>query len=193
MLKTLVLNSSYEPMYFINERRLMRFLCSPIPKIEVINYWDNEYIFDNIKHPSIIKFKYYTKFFHKKIKFNKNLVFKRDLYCCQYCGYAGTPSQLTIDHIIPKSRGGKNSFDNCITACKQCNNFKGNRTPEEAKMKSKKLDSTPFLSIYHDFLLLKNKHPEWENYINIEKVISIREQMKDHLSDLQIDLPLLRA
>ena len=193
MLKTLVLNASYEPMYFINEKRLMRHLCAPVSKIEVINYWDDQFIFGSMKHPAIIKFKYYTKFFHKKIKFNKNLIFKRDLYCCQYCGYAGTPGQLTIDHILPKSRGGKNSFDNCITACKTCNNFKGSRTPDEAKMKSKKLDSTPFLSIYHDYLLMKDKHPEWQNYINMSKVTSIREQMMDHLSDLQTDLQFLQV
>ncbi len=58
---------------------------------------------------------------------------KRDNYQCQYCGSRSI--ELTIDHIIPKSRGGDDSWDNLTTACIKCNNKKGNRTPEEAAMK----------------------------------------------------------
>lgn len=59
-------------------------------------------------------------------------LFKRDRFMCTYCGKTGT--KLTRDHIFPKSRGGKDTFANCTSACLSCNGLKGNKTPEEAKM-----------------------------------------------------------
>ena len=63
-------------------------------------------------------------------------VLQRDAYTCQYCGEYGD----TIDHIYPKSRGGKNTWGNFATACRSCNGFKANRTPEEAGMKAPKIE-----------------------------------------------------
>jgi len=62
-------------------------------------------------------------------------VLKRDNYICQYCTKEFTSSELTLDHIIPRSRGGKNTWKNLVASCKKCNQKKGNRTPEEAQMK----------------------------------------------------------
>lgn len=67
----------------------------------------------------------------------------RDRYLCVYCK---SNRDLTIDHVIPASRGGKNSFENCVTACRTCNNKKGNRTPREAKMFLKKQPYAPTIS-----------------------------------------------
>lgn len=61
-------------------------------------------------------------------------VFRRDAHACQYCGERPKRTDLTIDHVMPSSRGGLNNWTNCVTACKECNTRKGNRTPEEAKM-----------------------------------------------------------
>ena len=67
----------------------------------------------------------------KKIRVNRQRLYKRDNNECAYCG---SKKELTIDHILPKSRGGKNSWSNLITCCLPCNLKKGDKTPEEAKM-----------------------------------------------------------
>lgn len=71
---------------------------------------------------------------------------RRDRCTCQYCGMRLPPEKLTIDHVLPKTRGGRTSFENCVLACKKCNTFKADRTPEEAGMK---LIERPEMKILH--------------------------------------------
>ncbi|MGK7918613.1 MAG: HNH endonuclease [Trichodesmium sp.] len=71
---------------------------------------------------------------------NRKEVLKRDHHRCQYCG---TTKRLTLDHVIPRSKGGKHSWDNVVTACEKCNATKGNRTPTEAGMKLLNQPKTP--------------------------------------------------
>jgi len=81
--------------------------------------------------PSIVRLKVYVHVPYKKIMLTRRNVFRRDRYRCQYCGCA---DRLTLDHVLPKSRGGRDSWENLVAACVPCNNRKGNRTPEEALM-----------------------------------------------------------
>jgi len=108
------------------EEREDRYICS------VSNYYP---------FPSVIRLSNYIKVPYKKIELSRKNVLRRDEYCCQYCGKKET--DLTIDHIIPKSRGGVDSWENLVAACKKCNNKKGNRTPEEANMKLIKIPRRP--------------------------------------------------
>ncbi len=71
---------------------------------------------------------------------NRREVLKRDKYQCQYCG---SGEKLTLDHVIPRAKGGKHSWDNVVTACEKCNGFKGDRTPIQAGMVLKKLPQPP--------------------------------------------------
>jgi 5-methylcytosine-specific restriction endonuclease McrA len=70
----------------------------------------------------------------QSVVFSRRSLFKRDRNTCQYCGRQPGPSELTIDHVQPKSRGGISSWSNCVLACVDCNRFKGSRTPGEAGM-----------------------------------------------------------
>ena len=81
--------------------------------------------------PLIIRLLNYIKFNPKNIKVNRTRVYKRDNYECVYCG---SKKQLTLDHVIPKSRGGANTWENLVTSCFKCNLKKADRTPEEARM-----------------------------------------------------------
>lgn len=83
--------------------------------------------------PSIIRLSRYIHIPKKKIELSRKNILRRDNFQCQYCGI--TSNNLTIDHIIPKSRGGTDSWDNLVAACNSCNNKKGNQTPEEAGLK----------------------------------------------------------
>lgn len=84
-----------------------------------------------IEKPEIIIIKDYGGVPFKQVHFTKRNVFKRDSYVCQYCGEAFTSTELTIDHVIPRSRGGANTWENCVSACERCNAYKGDRTPQE--------------------------------------------------------------
>ncbi len=83
--------------------------------------------------PSVIRLANFIRVPFKKIELSRKNVIRRDAMTCQYCG--GKHTDLTVDHVIPKSRGGADSWENLVTACKKCNNKKGSRTPEEADMK----------------------------------------------------------
>lgn len=82
--------------------------------------------------PSVIKLCEYQRIPYREVELSKKNVFRRDNSKCQYCGT--TSRLLTIDHILPKSRGGDSSWENLTTACFDCNNKKGNKTPKEANM-----------------------------------------------------------
>lgn len=83
--------------------------------------------------PSVIRLNDYIKVPYKKIILTRRNILKRDGHKCAYCGRGDLP--LTIDHVIPKSKGGDDSWENLVAACLPCNNKKGDRTPEEADMK----------------------------------------------------------
>jgi len=112
---------------------------------------------------------------HKKIKFSKINNFYRDNHTCAYCGYKQEPNtfihqkrkKLTIDHVIPQSKGGVTSFSNCITACHECNSKKADKTPQEAGMK---LLWKPFIpsimNLMKKKLNRKQIHNSWEQYLN---------------------------
>ncbi len=136
-------------------------------KVEIISNWDGEEIVwgsGGIKYPAIIKLKYYIKRNAFRVKFNRRGIFKRDMYICMYCGIALPASQLTIDHIIPKSQGGKNSYHNCVSACWTCNSQKGDRTPEQAGMKLIQPIINPYKATSIDYILTKPKHKDWHQY-----------------------------
>lgn len=107
-----------------------------LSKAEVVEKHNKSFIHSaylKLPRPSVIKLNQYIKIPFRKIEPTRRNILKRDDFRCQYCGKKGI--ELTLDHIIPKSRGGLDVWDNLVTACHRCNNKKGNHTPEEASMK----------------------------------------------------------
>ncbi|GAA3923967.1 HNH endonuclease [Litoribacillus peritrichatus] len=84
----------------------------------------------------------------------RSVIYARDHYSCLYCGEQPGVPLLSLDHVIPVSRGGPTTFQNLVTACRRCNTFKRDRTPEEANMK---LLAVPFVPSKHEFLYLSNR------------------------------------
>jgi len=106
-----------------------------------------------IKVPAVMKLiKLIRTLYINRVPFSKKNVLVRDGFKCAYCG--AERQRLTIDHIIPKSKGGKADFENCVSSCKPCNNKKGDRTPREALMYLKVKAYQPTIS---EFLRLKVK------------------------------------
>jgi hypothetical protein len=87
-----------------------------------------------VEKPEIIIVKDYGGIPFKQVNLTRRNIYKRDQYLCQYCVNGFIPADLTIDHVIPTSRGGAHSWENCVTACESCNAKKANRTPQECGM-----------------------------------------------------------
>lgn len=85
---------------------------------------------------------------------DRGIMYARDLHLCAYCGVQFDGKSLTIDHILPKSKGGLNTWTNCVTACKSCNLRKGNKTPEQANMP---LLYVPYVPNVFEKMILRNR------------------------------------
>lgn len=132
--KVLVLNQNYEPMSICPVRKAINLLY--LGKAELIAAKEGQYIRSvsyAIPFPTVVRLAYYIHMPYRRIILTRKNILKRDNHRCQYCGRTGVP--LTVDHVIPKSKGGEDTWENLVCACVQCNNRKGDRTPEEAGMK----------------------------------------------------------
>jgi 5-methylcytosine-specific restriction endonuclease McrA len=129
----LVLNQNYQPLNICNVRRAVALLGKG--KAEPIGE-TGEYLHsadDLIEKPVIIRLYYMVKRPLHRRKLSRREVFVRDGYRCQYCG--AKAKDLTLDHVMPRSRGGQHTWDNIVSACKPCNHGKAGRTPKEAGLR----------------------------------------------------------
>lgn len=133
-------------------------------KAVVISEWSGVPFYKNTNYPAIIVLKRYVRKKPLLPRFNFRGVFRRDRFCCQYTGVQLPPSQLTVDHVLPKSRGGKSTWENCVTASLEVNAKKGNRTPEEAGLKLLHPAQAPSDSLALEYAAMNNVHPDWEGY-----------------------------
>lgn len=129
MSKVLVLNASYEPLNICSWRRAVILILKG--KAESIEH-NGKLISADFPLPTVIRLRNYVKIPYKEISLSRRNVLHRDNYTCQYC--ADRRHDLTIDHILPRSRGGGDSWENVAAACLKCNVKKGDRTPKEAGM-----------------------------------------------------------
>lgn len=131
MESVLVLNFDYTPLNITTIQRGVILVHKG--KAEVVKEHENPITsgYKNYVRPLVIRLLSYINFFTRKNNPNRNKIYKRDNYSCLYCG---STKSLTLDHVIPKSRGGSNEWTNLATSCIKCNLKKANRTPEEAKM-----------------------------------------------------------
>jgi hypothetical protein len=145
MNSVLVLNSDYTPINVTSFKRGFGLLYKG--KAESVKTSD-EVIFCgsySIKRPLIIRLNFYVKYKFRKIRVNRHRIMRRDGYACVYCG---SKKNLTIDHIIPKSKGGPNTWMNLVTCCSPCNLKKGDKLLHESGLVMKNPPSEP--SIFYD-------------------------------------------
>lgn len=132
--QVLIVDNSYKPVKVICWEDAISNIVSN--RFTVLDYSDKYihsahdkwYLPEIIVSPKPLKIR-------KKVKFDYEAINPRDNYTCAYCGESFSTRQMSVDHIIPQSKGGVDSWLNCISACKSCNNRKAGRTPEEAGMK----------------------------------------------------------
>lgn len=113
-------------------------------KAELISEKETQKVFSvkaSLPFPTIVRLRMYIKVPYKKIVLSRKNILRRDSHKCVYCSRSDLP--LTIDHVVPKSKGGDDSWENLVTACVKCNNRKGDRSPEDAKMPLARKPSKP--------------------------------------------------
>jgi 5-methylcytosine-specific restriction endonuclease McrA len=160
--KALVLNNDFRALTVCEMEKA--FLLVYLNKAELIAP-SKDSVFHTVSAtypaPSIIRLMRYVNLPYKNVVLSRQNIFKRDGHRCQYCG---SVLELTIDHILPRSRGGLPSWDNLVTACKSCNSKKGDSTPEEAGMP---LLSKPYRPSFIIFLRDFSGHikEEWMPYL----------------------------
>lgn len=172
MKRVLLLNSDYSPMHFISDMRAFSLVFKG--RAEVLDMggkpsvWSEEVRTSNtsFKIPATIRL--LTRVNRKWMppRFRKKAVFFRDDWRCQYCQADLHRSNMTIDHVQPKSRGGPSTWKNCVASCKSCNRKKANKTPYEAGMSLFKQPMEPTPIHFFEIVIGNTWHDDWSSFIS---------------------------
>ncbi len=131
----LVLNATYEPINVTAARRAIVLVLKGVATTEEENGSFIHSTRMTIRIPSVIRLTQFRRIPHQRRALSRKNVLLRDRYSCQFCGRVLPAHALTLDHVIPRSRGGHTDWDNLVACCHTCNNQKGDRLPEEAGLK----------------------------------------------------------
>ena len=164
---TLVLDMGYQPINTVPFTKALIYVVKG--KVDVLENYDIP-IHAKWKMPAVVRLTYWLSRRRHWVRFSRQNVFIRDRWRCQYCSMRKSPAEMTFDHVIPRSRGGKTSWQNIVTACMACNLKKANRTPEEAGMRLRAKPVRPFwLPIFNAKLNEMTEIPhQWRDYWTVE-------------------------
>jgi 5-methylcytosine-specific restriction endonuclease McrA len=161
MNKVLLLNGTYEPLCAVSARRAIVLQLKG--KVEVLEGDGGAFHSEklSIGIPSVVRLNYYVKVpYYGRSNLSRRAVFARDSWKCQYCG---GPAE-TVDHLVPRSRGGAHSWENVVAACKSCNSKKRDRLVSEAGLRLARKPGAPRGPATVS-LELGTVRPEWERYL----------------------------
>ena len=189
--RVLILNRSYVPIRVVSARRAFVLLCKEAAEIihEEVGGYRNYDLFSwielgaiqsvveperhdwvrsvrfSIAVPRIVRLLDYDRMPKQVIKLSRRSVFARDRHQCQYCTRVFSTDQLTIDHVVPRAQGGRDTWDNLVTACVRCNARKGGRTPTQASMSLARAPHRPTRSPLIDLRLSHEKYACWRAFL----------------------------
>ena len=134
-MRTLVLDQGYQPCHIVPWQRAVVMLFGG--KVELVDTYDEliRSVSLTIHMPAVVRLTRRTRPRRHPIRFSRRNVLLRDAFTCQYCRAVLAPHELTYDHVLPRTRGGRTCWENIVAACRPCNHKKGDRTPAEAGMK----------------------------------------------------------
>jgi 5-methylcytosine-specific restriction endonuclease McrA len=188
----LVLNKLFMAVHVISVRRAFCLLCKDLA--EVVNLEDGQYatydfstwrelsdyraryfrqedddwvrtVSSEIQVPRVIRLLCYEKLPKQTVKFNRRNIFARDNNQCQYCGKKYPTTELSLDHVIPRSQGGSNAWENIVCACVNCNVRKGGRTPKQAHLSLIRKPEKPKRSPMLNLKLTHRKYQSWKTFL----------------------------
>jgi 5-methylcytosine-specific restriction endonuclease McrA len=188
----LVLNKLFMAIHIISVRRAFCLLCKDLA--EVVNQEDGQFatydfatwrevseyrarhfrqeeddwvrtVNSEIQVPRVIRLLSYEKLPKQTVKFNRRNIFARDNNQCQYCGRKFPTAELSLDHVIPRSQGGSNTWENIVCACVSCNVRKGGRTPKQAHLSLVRKPERPRRSPLLNLKLTHRKYQSWKTFL----------------------------
>lgn len=152
--EVLVLNHNYQPLNVTNRKRA-----------QVLLYLGKAHVVEQGERSTVVRLNHFVRRPTPILRPSRKSIFTRDGYRCVYCGTSSAP--LTIDHVIPRVRGGTNDWDNLVCCCTFCNNHKGDRTPEEVGLTlhvtPRRPKCMPYIT-YHKFVAAL-RNPDWKDYL----------------------------
>ena len=162
----LVLNASYEPINVCAARRAIILVLKGVAMAEEINGHTFHSTRTSLRVPSVIRLLEYLRIPHQTRALSRKNILLRDRNTCQYCGVVLGSGELTLDHVLPRSRGGLSTWENLVACCHSCNHDKGNRLPAEAGMKLMR-EPRPFNlhTSRHIMRMMGRSDDKWRKYL----------------------------
>jgi 5-methylcytosine-specific restriction endonuclease McrA len=158
----LVLNANFEPLHVCETRRALNLIVGGKARL-VARARLRAHVRLSYPRPSVIQLQKMIRRPHPRVRLSKREVFRRDEFTCQYCGRQ-TP-HLTIDHVIPRHKGGSHSWANLVAACPPCNRRKGGRTTDEAHMRLQRIPREPPATACYLYGRHLDDNHEWGDYL----------------------------
>jgi len=177
----LVLNRSYLPVHVTSVRRAFALIYRDVARavdkeyqtfdFEQWHHVDGEPAIGTakgpIRVPRVILLVTYDRIPKRQIRYSRVNIFVRDKYTCQYCGAKPPRSELNLDHVVPRSMGGKTTWDNVVASCVDCNRRKGGRTPQQARLRLRRKPSRPRWTPLMNLAISHSRYEEWQPFLGI--------------------------
>jgi 5-methylcytosine-specific restriction endonuclease McrA len=180
----LVLNRSYLPIHVTSVRRAFSLVYQDLAC--VVNDRYETFSFDSwrrvkaefetevigtpsgeIRVPRVIVLSGYDRVPKRHVRYSRANVFTRDKYTCQYCGERKPRAQLNLDHVIPRSLGGRTTWENVVCSCVECNRQKGGRTPEQARFRLRRPPGRPRWTPLMNIAATGTRYTEWRPFLTV--------------------------
>ena len=183
----LVLNRSYLPIHTTSVRRAFSLIYQGIARAVNEQYetfdfasWrelavarDAESIGTaggRIRVPRVIVLATFDRIPKRHVRFSRINIFARDGFICQYCNVRPARSELNLDHVVPRSLGGKTTWENVVCSCLDCNRRKGGRTPRQARLRLRRQPNRPRWTPFMNLMISSVRHKEWLPFLNVVDV-----------------------
>jgi len=166
MSSVLILNNSSEPLHVCDWRRAVALIVKN--RAEVVEHSDEKVLAEDFPMPTVIRLRKQVFVPYSPLSPNRGNIFARDRHTCQYCG--AKRCELTLDHVVPRSKGGASSWENLVAACHKCNGRKGDRSLAESGMKLLSIPVRPRDRM--SFLIAKHRGSSascegWSRYLQV--------------------------
>jgi 5-methylcytosine-specific restriction endonuclease McrA len=180
----LVLNRSFLPIHVTSVRRAFTLLYQDIARVVNEEYrtfdfqsWqelavarDAESIGSvrgRIRVPRVIVLVAFDRIPKRHVRFSRLNIYARDDFTCQYCGDHPPRQELNLDHVVPRSLGGRSTWENVVCSCLECNRRKGGRTPRQAGLKLRRKPARPQWTPFVNLMLANARYKEWRPFLNV--------------------------
>jgi 5-methylcytosine-specific restriction endonuclease McrA len=180
----LVLNRSFLPIHITNVRRAFTLLYQGIARAVDEEYRTFDFeswselsvaretesigsVQGRIRVPRVIVLTTFDRIPKRHVRFSRLNIYARDDFTCQYCGDRPARSELNLDHVVPRSLGGKSTWENVVCSCLDCNRRKGGRTPRQARLTLRRKPARPRWTPFVNLMLSTVRYQEWRPFLNI--------------------------